>query len=74
MFKHDWMSLLKDKKLLVTTIVLMFVPIMYSGIILDSFWNPFGKTDKLPVAIVNEDKPAEVNDRKMSIGKDLIEE
>lgn len=74
MFKHDWKWLLKNRPLLVATIVMMFIPIMYGGIILGSFWDPFGKTENLPVAVVNEDVPAEVNGEQMTIGKDLIDE
>lgn len=74
MFKHDWKAILKNRKTLVTIIIMAFIPIMYSGIILGSFWDPFGRTDKLPVAVVNQDKPAEVNDSEMTIGEDLLKQ
>ncbi|MFS0659612.1 YhgE/Pip domain-containing protein [Niallia alba] len=74
MFKHDWKAILTNRKTLVTIIIMAFIPIMYSGIILGSFWDPFGRTDKLPVAVVNQDKPTEVNDSEMTIGEDLIEQ
>ena len=74
LFKHDWISLLRNKKLLGSVIVMMFIPIIYSGTLLGSFWDPFGRTEQLAVALVNNDQPAEVNGEQMSIGDDLVDE
>ncbi|MFS0634296.1 YhgE/Pip domain-containing protein [Mesobacillus foraminis] len=74
MFKYDWKSLLKNKKLMGTIIVMMFIPILYSGIFLSSFWDPFGKTSHLAVAVVNKDVPAKIEGKKMSVGDDLVDE
>ncbi|KIL51623.1 hypothetical protein KP77_11350 [Jeotgalibacillus alimentarius] len=74
MFKYDWQSLFNNKKMLGTVIVMMFIPVIYAGIILSSFWDPFNQTDHMPVAVVNEDQPADVEGTKLSIGDDLIDE
>ena len=34
-------------------------------------WDPYGKVDHLPVAIVNEDKPVTYNDEALEVGKDV---
>ncbi|WP_404409502.1 YhgE/Pip family protein [Jeotgalibacillus malaysiensis] len=74
MFKYDWQSLLKNKKMLGTAIVMMFIPVIYAGIILSSFWDPFNQTDHMAVAVVNEDQPADVEGTTLSIGEDLVDE
>ncbi|MFB1083055.1 YhgE/Pip family protein [Jeotgalibacillus sp. JSM ZJ347] len=74
MFKYDWQSLFKNKKMLGTAIVMMFIPVIYAGIILSSFWDPFNQTDHMAVAVVNEDQPADVEGTTLSIGEDLVDE
>ncbi len=36
---------------------LVLVPVLYGALYLWSSWDPFGKTDQIPVAVVNEDQP-----------------
>ena len=50
------------------------IPLLYSGTFLWAFWDPYGKVDQLPVAIVNMDEGAEFNDSELTIGKDLVKE
>lgn len=54
-------------------IVIPFVPIIYSGIILSAYWDPFGKTSNLPVAVVNLDEPSEMEGKTLRIGDELID-
>src|SRR5699024_277370 len=41
---------------------------------LGSMWDPYGNVGKLPVAVVNHDRPAVLDGRTLHIGKDLAEE
>src|SRR5699024_12047362 len=41
---------------------------------LGSMWDPYGNVGKLPVAVVNHDRPAVLDGRALHIGKDLAEE
>ena len=34
-------------------------------------WDPYGNLDKLPVAVVNEDKAVSYNDRELNVGEEL---
>lgn len=72
MLKKEWKQLFSKPLLLGTMIVMMFIPIIYSGFFLGSSWDPYGKTDRLPVAVVNEDVPAEYEEETLSIGDELV--
>jgi len=71
--KQEWKQLVANKMLLLTVVVLMFIPIIYAGIITSSYWDPYGSTAHLPVAVVNEDEPAVFEGRTLHIGDDLVE-
>lgn len=73
MVKQEWKQLLKRPILLLSMIVMMFIPIIYGGFFLGSSWDPYGKTELLPVAVVNEDQPAEYEGHTFKIGEDLVE-
>jgi putative membrane protein len=52
---------------------LLVIPLLYSGMYLWSFWDPFGRMEHLPVALVNEDVPVEVDGREVAAGDELAE-
>lgn len=72
MFKAEWKKVLNNKMLILMMIVIPFVPIIYSGIILSAYWDPFGNTSNLPVAVVNQDEPSELEGKTINIGDELI--
>ncbi|GAA4211935.1 YhgE/Pip domain-containing protein [Actinocatenispora rupis] len=37
---------------------LALIPLLYSGLYLWAFWNPYGELKRIPVALVNSDRPA----------------
>lgn len=73
-FFKDMGAALKNPKVLIPMFVVLFIPVLYSGLFLKAFWDPYGKMDELPVAVVNEDKGAEYEGSKLTAGNDLIEE
>lgn len=50
------------------------LPLVYSFIYLWAFFDPYENMEKLPVAIVNEDKGAVLDEESIQIGDDLVEE
>ncbi|MGW5879328.1 YhgE/Pip family protein [Nocardiopsis terrae] len=52
---------------------LMLIPLLYSGMYLWSFWDPFDRMEHLPVALVNEDDGAEVDGEEVNAGDELTE-
>jgi putative membrane protein len=73
MVKQEWKNLFDNKILLISTIIMMFIPIIYAGVILSSYWDPYGKTDHLPVAVVNNDQPTDFEGKTLNVGEELIE-
>lgn len=53
---------------------LMLLPSLYAWFNIGASWDPYSKTDQLPVGIVNEDKGAELKGEKLNIGEDLVKE
>lgn len=72
MLKREWSQLFSKPLLLGTMIVMMFIPIIYGGFFLGSSWDPYGKTDQLPVAVVNEDVAAEYEGNIFAVGDELV--
>lgn len=50
---------------------ILVVPVLYGAIYLAGNWDPYGKLDRVPVAVVNHDKPVEVNGETLDAGKDF---
>lgn len=73
-FAKDMGAVLKKPKVLIPMLVVLFIPVLYSGLFLKAFWDPYGKMNELPVAVVNEDKGADYEGTKLAAGNDLVEE
>jgi putative membrane protein len=52
----------------------VLVPLLYGGLYLWSNWDPYGKLDQIPVAVVNEDRPVTVNGQEVDAGKLFVAE
>jgi putative membrane protein len=52
----------------------VLVPLLYGGLYLWSNWDPYGKLDQIPVAVVNDDKPVTVNGQTINAGKLFVDE
>ena len=72
MIKAEWLKIFKTRKMLVSIIAVLFIPVMYAGMFLWAFWDPYAGLPNLPVAVVNQDKGAEMEGVKLDVGKDLV--
>ena len=70
---NEWHHLKTSRILLVSVIILLFIPIMYGGFFLGSIWDPYGNTKNLPVAVVNNDNGATLKDKKIAVGNELVD-
>ena len=70
---EEFKALIKSPKLWVTMIRVALVPALYNLSFLGSMWDPYGSLDNLPVAVVNKDKTATLNDKKLTIGDDMVD-
>lgn len=65
-------SILRSPKKLIETAAIILVPILYAGMFIWSFWDPYGHLEKLPVAVVNEDKGAQMEGEHLALGDKLV--
>ena len=52
----------------------LLIPTVYAGLYLWSNWDPYGKRDQVPVAVVNLDQPTQVENTTISAGDRLVSE
>lgn len=72
LFVSEWKNIFKDKKVFIAIIAILFVPLMYAGMFLWSFWDPYDHLQDLPVAVVNADTGAEYEGEELEIGDELV--
>jgi putative membrane protein len=65
-------AIVRNRKVLIPIIAILFIPLLYSGMFLWAFWDPYGHLDRLPVAVVNNDKGAEFHGKKLKLGEELV--
>ncbi|MCN9239800.1 YhgE/Pip domain-containing protein [Streptomyces sp. RY43-2] len=53
-------------------VALLLLPLLYGALYLWSFWDPYGRLDRIPVALVNDDKGATAGDQRIAIGDDIV--
>ncbi len=68
----DWKTMWHHKHGRIALIFLLIVPLIYSGFFLAGYWDPYGRLDKLPVAIVNLDKGAAMDEKTIHAGDDFV--
>ncbi|MFM0777369.1 YhgE/Pip domain-containing protein [Streptococcus suis] len=66
-------NIFKKPMTLVTIIGIACVPALYNISFLTSMWDPYGRLDQLPVAVVNQDQSASFQDKTLTIGDDMVD-
>ncbi|HER6772601.1 TPA: YhgE/Pip family protein [Streptococcus pyogenes] len=66
-------TLIKNPKLMITMIGVALVPALYNLSFLGSMWDPYGRVNDLPIAVVNHDKPAKRAGKSLTIGNDMVD-
>jgi len=56
----------------VAIVVLMLLPLVYGALYLWAYWDPFGHTNKMPVALVNSDRGAVVSGQPFNAGAEIV--
>lgn len=70
--RGEWHHFVTHPKLLVMMLAAAFIPMMYAGFFLGSVWDPYNKTDQLPVAVVNNDSGAALHGKDINIGETIV--
>ncbi len=68
----DWQLMQGHRRVRWAVLGIIFVPAIYALIYLSSVWNPAGRTQALPVLIVNADRGADYLGRRVQLGDELV--
>ncbi|MEI5906467.1 YhgE/Pip domain-containing protein [Bacillus spongiae] len=67
-------DIILNRKVFIPIIAVLFIPILYSGMFLWAFWDPYTGLDDLPVAVVNNDEGADFEGETLYLGEELVKE
>lgn len=73
LFNKDNFKILQNKKLLIAITAVIFIPILYAGMFLWSFWDPYEYIDDIPIAVVNEDQGYQFEGELLQVGDELVD-
>lgn len=73
MVKQEWKSLWHNKILIIVLVFIIAIPAIYTTLFLGSMWDPYGKIDELPVAVVNLDEPIDYEGKRLDVGGSLVD-
>ncbi len=68
----DCQEVLKNRLITIIIVALMIFPSLYAWFNIEAFWDPYGNTKNLSVAIVNQDKDYEFKNQKLNFGNDIV--
>ncbi|MBM7683758.1 putative membrane protein [Pullulanibacillus pueri] len=66
--------MVKHKLLLIASCIILFIPCLYAGMFIWSYWDPYSKVNTLPIAVVDQDTGTTIEGKSVHIGKDLSHE
>lgn len=73
LFFAELKGIVRHPMSLIQIVAIILVPILYAGMFIWAFWDPYGQLEKLPVAVVNHDQGAAMDEEKLEIGDKLVE-
>ena len=72
MLKDEFKFIGKNRLILLSVLVIMLIPFLYSIFFLKSVWDPYGDTKDLPVAVVNQDKAVDYQGKTIAVGDEMV--
>lgn len=69
----DIKSIFKNRFIRISVIAIIVVPLLYSLLYLDAFWDPYARVKDMTIAVVNEDGGALLDGKKVNYGEDVVE-
>lgn len=71
---NDISSIFTNRLIRVSVIAILIVPMLYSLCYLAAFWNPYGRLDQLPVAVLNLDEGATLDGKPVNYGDNVVDD
>ncbi|MGX7030075.1 YhgE/Pip domain-containing protein [Vagococcus zengguangii] len=72
LYRLDWHRVYQNKLTLMLIMALMVIPSLYAWFNIAALWDPYSSTGDIKVAIYSEDKRAEVMDKSVNIGDEML--
>jgi putative membrane protein len=57
----------------VALVFVLIIPLLYGAIYLTANWDPYGRLDQLPVAVVDHDQPVTYEGKEVHAGQDFVD-
>ena len=73
-FVHDLVGLSRNIFALIIAVGLCIIPSLYAWFNIKASWDPYGNTGNISVAVINEDSGAEIMNKKVNMGDELVKE
>lgn len=70
---RDISGIFKNKFIRVSVVAIIIVPLLYSLLYLDAFWDPYSRLDKMHVAVVNMDKGSTDEGKDVNYGNQIVD-
>src|SRR5690625_2290861 len=69
----DLKSIIKNPTVAIILGGLIILPSLYAWLNIFASWDPYAKTDQIPVGIVNEDEGATIRGNEINVGDELVD-
>lgn len=69
----DICNIFQNRFIRASVVAIIMIPLIYGGLYLAAFWDPYGKTENLPVAVVNLDQGGVMDEEKVNYGNDIVD-
>ena len=73
MLKKEWQKLIHNPILMIVIAAVVIIPTIYTTLFLGSMWDPYGKVENLPVAVVNLDREVDYEGETLNVGQALVD-
>ena len=70
----EWRNLAASKVMWVVIAAIAVIPLLYGGLYLAAFQDPYGRLSSLPVAVANEDAGAVIAAEQRNLGDEVVDE
>lgn len=72
-FKRDIRAIMKNPIAILIVVGICIIPSLYAWVNIKASWDPYSNTGTIPIAIVNNDKGAKLNDKELNMGDDVVD-
>ena len=73
LYRLDWKRIAKSPVAVFLIVALMILPSLYAWFNIKALWDPYGNTGELPIAIYSNDAGANLQDKELNIGDQVLD-